>query len=77
MKLELFTFSFNNKIRNVLEKFLFLSVHDIEFGISRFLCKTLNIIRIDHMKMSLIVGLSFINQTGQMFIALNFDKYYK
>ena len=39
----------------------FLSVHDIEFGISQFLHKTQNIIRIDHIKMSLIV--SFINQT--------------
>ena len=64
MKLELFTFSFNNSIRNALEITLFfLSVHDIEFGISRVLRKTPNIIRIDHIKMSLIV--SFI------------DKYYK
>ena len=54
----------------------FIYVHDIEFGISQFLRKTPNIIRIDHIKISLIV--SFINQTGKsMFIALNFDKYYK
>ena len=36
----------------------------------------INIIKIDHIKMSLI--LSFINQTRKpMFIALNIDKYYK
>ena len=35
----------------------FLSVHDVKFGISRFLRKTLNIIRIDHIKISLIVHL--------------------
>ena len=50
--------------------------HDIEFGISRFLRKTPNIIRIDNIKISLIV--SFINQTGKpMFKALIFYKYYK
>ena len=54
----------------------FLSVHNIEFRISLFLQTKSNIIRIDHIKMNLIV--SFINQTGKpMFIALNFDKYYK
>ena len=41
----------------------FLSVHDIEFGIFRFLRKIPNIIRIDDIKISLI--LSFINQTGK------------
>ena len=55
---------------------LFLSVHDIEFGISRFFRKTPNIIRIDHIKICLIVP--FINQRVKpMFRALNFDKYYK
>ena len=41
----------------------FLSVHDIEFGISLFLRKTPNIIRIDHIKICLIVP--FINQRGK------------
>ena len=46
------------------------------YGISRFLRKTPNIIRIDHIKIGLIVP--FINQRVKpMFRALNFDKYYK
>ena len=54
----------------------FYSLHDIEFGIYRFSRKTPNIIRIDHIKISLIVP--FINQRVKpMFRALNFDKYYK
>ena len=54
----------------------FLSVHEIVFGISRFLPNTPNITRIDHIKVSLIVP--FINQRGKpMFRALNFAKYYK
>ena len=70
MKLVLFTFSFNNQIRNALE----IARHRVrEFSV---FAKNSEIIRIDQIKMSLIV--SFINQTGKpMFIALKFDKYYK
>ena len=51
----------------------FLSVHD-KFGISRFLRKTPNIIRIYHIKISLIVP--FINLWGKPMVrALTFDKY--
>ena len=45
-------------------------------GFLDFCKKTPNIIRIDHIKMCLIVP--FINQRVKpMFRALNFDKYYK